>query len=146
MAVEYYVMISDMSTGPRRRPQSCSRTRDMSGHSFSGLTDPVYASDSIITPGASVFTTRTMSREPSPTSSRSFQLLLPDCFFLQTSSFRSCNNPKATNEHRHCCSSPSSSRRRKRLPLRRPTRLDWKTLRESIQRPSLLILGVFMLI
>ena len=146
MAVEYYVMISDMSTGPRRRPQSCSRIRGMSGRSFSGLTDPVYASDNNHSPGASVSITRTMSREPSPTSSRLFQLLLPDCFFLETSSFRFCNNPKATNEHRHCCSSRSSSRRRRRLPSRRPTRPDWKTLRESIQRPSLLILGMLMLI
>ena len=49
MAVEYYVMISDMLTGPRRRPQSCSRIKGMLGHSFSGLSDPVYVSDSIIT-------------------------------------------------------------------------------------------------
>ena len=146
MAVEYYVMISDMSTGPKRRPQSCSRTRGMSGHSFSGLCGPVYASDSIITLQGLLSLPQEQCREsphplPAGYSSYIFQIV-----FFQTSSFRFCNNPKATNEHRHCCSSPSSSRRRKRLPSRRPTRPDWKTLRESIQRPSLLIPGIFMLI
>ena len=146
MVVEYYVMISDMSTGPRRRPQSCSRTRGMSGHSFSGSSNPVYVSDSIITfhsRGFCLYHKNNVERalthfqQVNPATS-------PRLFLFETSSLRSCNNPKATNEHRHCCSSRSSSRRRRRLPSRRPTRPDWKTLRESIQRPSLLIPGMYM--
>ena len=144
MAVEYYVMISDMSTGPRRRPQSCSRIKGMLGHSFSGLSDPVYVSDSIITLQGLLSLPQEQCREsPHPLPAGYSNYFSQIIFFLETSSFRFCNNPKATNEHRHCCSSRSSSRKRRRLPSRRPTRPDWKTLRESIQRPSLLIQGMF---